>query len=302
MQAKTYLGSAARRLLASSSASRTFDSFLAANPPPSAAPPEDSWTRNEGGQHAAGAGHPHAHVPCGEPRRFHWRQAQAEAAQLARSHDLQWSSDMDGYLCLPKQGDFHPAAAAAAAEEMQQADHTSARLSEQQQQQQQQSACTATTTAAAATAQQMLLLKLPPVLWGSVHMPQGRLHDVSSGKAAPGLQLIVLLSADSAALAVCSEGAIVRHKTMTGAQWLWPACCQAAVPQCTAAGQREHACCTGYTVRRNRNGKAQLTYRRTKTGSSTPQCYFMLSNGVISGVISNTLRVERLAYLIWCHL
>jgi hypothetical protein len=226
VQAKTFLGSAARRLLASSFPSRAFDSFLAANPPPSAAPPEDSWTRREGSKHAAVTGHPHAHVPCGEPRRFHWRQAQAEAAQLARSHNLQWSSNMDGYLCLPKQGKSNPAAAAAAAEQMQQADHMSARLSEQQQQQL--SACTAT-TAAAATAQQLLLLKLPPVLWGAVHMPQGRLHDVISGKAAPGLQLIVLLSADSAALAVCSEGAIVRHKTMTGAQWLCPACCQAAV-------------------------------------------------------------------------
>jgi hypothetical protein len=213
VQAKTYLGSAARRLLASSSASHTFDSFLAANPPPSAAPPEDSWTRREGGQHAARSGHPHAHVPCGEPRRFHWRQAQEEAAQLARSHDLHWSSEMDGYMCLPKQGKNNLTVAAAAADQMQQADHTSARPAEQRQQQQ--STCTGTT--AAATAQQLLLLKLPPVLWGCVNMPQGRLHDVISGKAAPGLQLIVLLSADSAAFAVCSGGAIVRHKTMTGA-------------------------------------------------------------------------------------
>lgn len=227
VQAKTYLGSAARRLLASSFPSRAFDSFLAANPPPSAPPPEDSWTRREGSQHAAGAGHPHAHVPCGAPRRFHWRQAQAEAAQLARSHDLQWSSDMEGYLCLPKQGKSNPAAAAAAAEQMQQVDQHSARLSEQQQQQQ--CACTAATTAAK-TDQQLLLLELPPVLWGAVHIPQGHLHDIVSGKAAPGLQLIVLLSADSAALAVCSEGVIVRHKTMTGAQRLCPACCQAAVP------------------------------------------------------------------------
>ena len=120
---------------------------------------------------------------------------------------------------MPKQGNYSPAAA----DQLQPADQQSARLA--QQQQQQESASTAT---AAATAQQLLLLKLPPILCGAVHLPQRHVSDIISGKAVPGVQLIVLLSADSAALAVCRAGTIVRHKTMTGGQWP-PAYRQAAV-------------------------------------------------------------------------
>jgi hypothetical protein len=203
-------------LPASPSASQAFDTFLAANPPPSNAPPEGSWVRSDSKQRSAGISTVHAHgcIPCGEPRQFHWHQAQSEAAQLARTHDLHWSSGLDGYLCMPKVGKCCPAAAACGG---QQTDNISTPLAEQQQQQQQQHQGS-DDIVEADTAQQ-LLLKLPPILRSAGHMPQGRLADVIGGKAAPGVQLIVLLSADSAALAICKAGNIVRHKTMTGGHW-----------------------------------------------------------------------------------
>ena len=188
--------------------------------------PGDSWIRNDSDVGNI-RGHAHACTPCGEPRRFHWRQAHTEALQLARSHDLHWSSEMGGYVCIPKQGNCRPAPPAAV--QLQRPDQQSAWL-DQQQQQQQESASSATAAAtAAATAQQLPLLKLPPVLCGADHLPQRRLHDIIGGKAAPGVQLIVLLSADSAALAVCRAGTIVRHKTMTGRQRLHLACCRVGV-------------------------------------------------------------------------
>ncbi len=99
------------------------------------------------------------------------------------------------------------------------------------------------TDAAGATAK-VQLLTLPPILW-TQHGQQQPLSYfrslANSSGAVPPAQLFALLSADSAALAVCRGGEIVRHKTMTG-----------------------------YTVRKNRNGKAQLTYERSSAGVHSP--------------------------------
>ncbi len=234
MQVSRPLRRLARPASTRASASDGFDSWLAKHPLPARGELRAAWDNSgDGGEStqlpaARSAG---AAVKIGDGRRIHWQQAQQQAAWLARHHDVHWSAEHNGYICTPKAGGLAGAPPGKAA-----ASHSSDTQQQQQQQQQQQGGTDRVAVLPPATP---LLLALPPIMWTAkaAQLPLGRFHGLAASGAAPGSQLIALLSADSAALALVRNGEVCRHKVLTG-----------------------------YTVRKNRNGKAQLTHKRSSPG------------------------------------
>lgn len=156
-----------RRSLASASATESFDSWLSANPLLQGSGPADAGcTRSDRSepaghdrQSSTNDGVAHAFVPCGKTRRFHWRQAPAEAV-----HPSCALVPGDGRPLHAKAGWLPRSSIACPA-----AWPPDAR-------QQQQGVISASEPAAA----QPLLLKLPPSLWEAEQLPQGRFHDLIS--------------------------------------------------------------------------------------------------------------------------
>ena len=162
-----------------------FEAWLTVHPPPLRllGGEADSWRSREGGCDQPSVAAAEQLRPTAAFQRFHWRDAQAKAASLAQTHNMFWDANHGGYLCMPHSGND----AKQMAEELQPAKTPDS--------------CP-------------LLLTLPRVLWSpdAAASPLAHFHELAAAGPTPGCQLIVLLSADSAALGVCRGGELVCHK------------------------------------------------------------------------------------------
>ena len=235
----------------SSAAARdeAFEEFLANNPPPQRREAYPGWGPGPEGAEVPRAPEQGASLTAGRVlKSFHWQRAQQVISTVLMSHTVTWDPCLEGYLCLPKlegsndiiRGDRDSGTALPASPPPEGASEGAA-----------------TDAAPVPEADAMgklpqqgapgrqrpprpLLLRLPRVL----STPEGALAPllhlaaVARGGTEPATLLVALLSADSAALAVCRGGVVTRHKVLTG-----------------------------YTTRK-KQGKAQLTHMRSCPGTA----------------------------------
>lgn len=254
-----------------SPAGDAFEAFLRDNPLPPSRDASPGWAPE--GQDAPGTlpGAPsYTSYAAGRVlQSFHWGHAQQLASTVLASHAVTWEPALNGYLCLSKRehapsdtvcddGDGHGAAVRKG--DSSYTDRSSGdRIESSTAVTHEACGWTPDSEPAPAAAGSVggaalrhdqphtgarrgvrpLLLRLPRVLWTpeGARTPLLHLAAVAQGAMSPAPARIALLSADSAALAVCQGGAITRHKVLTG-----------------------------YTVRK-KQGKAQLTHMRSSPGA-----------------------------------